>query len=180
VKRRDIEWAALMRAARAGDAAAYERCLRDIATVLRPVARRALARIGLSADHAEDVVQEVLLAVHLKQHTWDEARPIGPWVAAIARHKVVDVLRRRGSRVHLPIEDFSEILPADDAPVDPGPDVARALGALPKRQREVVQSIAVDGASIGETATRLGMSEGAVRVALHRGLAALAKHAEKP
>jgi RNA polymerase sigma-70 factor (ECF subfamily) len=180
VNRREFEWAALMRAARAGDAAAYERCLRDMANALRPFARRALARIGLSDDLAEDVVQEVLLAVHLKRHTWDETRPIGPWVAAIARYKAVDVLRRRGSRVHLPIEDFSEILRSEDAPADPGHDVARALDALPKRQREVVQSIAVDGASIGETAARLGMSEGAVRVALHRGLAALAKHAKGP
>ena len=77
-------------------------------------------------------------------------------------------------------EDFAEILPADDAPTDPGPDVARSLEALPTRQRDVLRSIAVDGASIGETAARLGMSEGAVRVALHRGLTALAKHSEKP
>jgi RNA polymerase sigma-70 factor (ECF subfamily) len=180
VKRREIEWAALMRAARAGDAAAYDRCLRDMATALRPFVRRALARIGLSDDHAEDVVQEVLLAVHMKRHTWDETRPIGPWVAAIARYKAVDVLRRRGSRVYLPIEDFAEILPADDAPADPGPDVARSLEALPTRQRDVLRSIAVDGASIGETAARLAMSEGAVRVALHRGLTALAKHSDKP
>jgi RNA polymerase sigma-70 factor (ECF subfamily) len=180
VKRRDAEWAILMRAARAGDAVAYDRCLRDMAKALRPFVRRALARFGLSEDDAEDVVQEVLLAVHLKRHTWDETRPIGPWVAAIARYKAVDVLRRRGSRVHLPIEEFSEMLHADNAPADPGPDVARSLDALPKRQREVLRSIAVDGVSIPETAARLGMSEVAVRVALHRGLTTLAKHAEKP
>jgi RNA polymerase sigma-70 factor, ECF subfamily len=50
---------------------------------------------------------------------------------------------------------------------------------LPARQREVLQSIALDGASLAEAAARLGISEGAVRVALHRGLAALAKRSEK-
>jgi RNA polymerase sigma-70 factor (ECF subfamily) len=180
VKRREIQWAAWMRAARAGDAMAYDRCLRDMARALRPFVRRGLARAGHGDDNTEDVVQEILLAVHLKQHSWDETRPIGPWVAAIARYKLVDALRRRGSGVHLPIDDFAEILPADERPADFARDVARSLDALPARQRDVLQSIAVEGATIGETAARLGVSEGAVRVALHRGLATLAKRAEKP
>jgi RNA polymerase sigma-70 factor (ECF subfamily) len=70
--------------------------------------------------------------------------------------------------------------PADEGPADFARDVARSLDALPARQRDVLQSIAVEGATIGETAARLGVSEGAVRVALHRGLATLAKRAEKP
>jgi RNA polymerase sigma-70 factor, ECF subfamily len=125
------------------------------------------------------VVQEILLAVHLKQHTWDETRPITPWVAAIARYKLIDALRRGGTGLHLPIEDFADLLPAEEARVDAGPDIAHSLDALPARQRQVLQSIALDGASVAEAAARLGISEGAVRVALHRGLAALAKRSEK-
>ena len=53
-------------------------------------------------------------------------------------------------------------------------EVALHLEGLPPRQREVLQSIAVDSASIKETAAKFAMSEGAVRVALHRGLASLA------
>jgi RNA polymerase sigma-70 factor (ECF subfamily) len=115
----------------------------------------------------------------LKQHTWDETRPITPWVAAIARYKLIDALRRSGAGLHLPIEDFADLLPAEEARVNAGPDIAHSLDPLPARQREVLQSIALDGASVAEAAARLGISEGAVRVALHRGLAALAKRSEK-
>ena len=72
---RDAEWAGLMRAANAGDQAAYQRLLLSMAPWLRAIARRGLARWG-DAD-AEDVVQETLLAIHLKRHTWDETRPSG-------------------------------------------------------------------------------------------------------
>ena len=172
---RETQWAALLRRANGGDAAAYDACLRDFARALRGYVRRGLARSGREAD-TEDVVQEILIAVHLKRQTWDESRPVGPWLYTIARYKMIDALRRRGSRVELPVEDFADVLAADEGP-QPGrdSDVSRSLKTLPARQREVVQSIAVDGASIGEAAARLNLSEGAVRVALHRGLASLAK-----
>lgn len=160
--------------AKAGDAAAYDLCLRDIARVLRPIVRRGLVRGGANAADAEDVVQDILIAVHLKRHTWDETRPFAPWLHAVARYKLVDALRRRGRRVHVPIEDFAETLPAQDTG-EPRieSDVVRALSQLPDRQATVVRTIAVEGASIAETAARLNISEGAVRVALHRGLSAL-------
>lgn len=170
-------WADLMRAADAGDAESYERLLRQIAAALRPVVRRGLTRAGRSGADIEDVVQEVLLAVHLKRHTWDSTRPIEPWVHAIARYKLVDALRRRNGNFDLPIEDFSETLAAEDeSPQLSSGEAERHLAQLPDGQRAVVQAIAVDGASIADAATRLDMSAGAVRVALHRGLAALAKN----
>jgi RNA polymerase sigma-70 factor, ECF subfamily len=175
LNQREIEWTELMRAANAGDAGAYHRFLHDLAGALRPIVRRGLARSGGAAD-AEDVVQEVLIAVHLKRHTWDSARPIGPWVRAIARHKLLDALRRRGSRYDIPIEQFAETLPAETAdPAVSERDMQRYLEALPDGQRLVVRAIAIDGASIGETAAKFNMAQGAVRVALHRGLAALAR-----
>lgn len=178
MSQRELEWAAWMRAANAGDTAAYDRLLHDMAAALRPIARRGLARAGRSVADSEDVVQEVLLAVHLKRHTWDTAQPIGPWIRVIARHKIVDALRRRGSRYDLPIDEFSETIPApDEGPSLPEREVDRHLEILPARQRLVVRTIAVEGASIGEAAARLNMTQGAVRVALHRGLAALAKKA---
>lgn len=172
---RETQWAALMRRANAGDAAAYDACLHDFARALRAYVRRGLARAGLEAD-TEDVVQEILIAVHLKRQTWDESRPVGPWLYTIARYKTIDNLRRRGSRVEVPVEDLADVLAAEAGP-EPGRegDVSRSLATLPERQRDVVQSIAVDGDSISQTAARFKMSEGAVRVALHRGLAALAK-----
>jgi len=175
VRGRDEEWTDLMRSANAGDTAAYQRLLKAVTPVLRAAARRGLARAGQPVDQSEDIVQDILLAVHLKRHTWDETAPFAPWLFAIARNKLIDTLRRRGRRVFVNIDDFAETIPSEPAPETlPAGEVARHLDALPQRQREVLQSIAVDSASIRETASKLSMSEGAVRVALHRGLSALA------
>ncbi len=175
MSRREVDWADLMRAANAGDGAAYQRLLRELAPVLRASARRGLARAGMPAADAEDVVQETLLAIHLKRHSWDATLPIGPWLSAIVRNKLIDMLRRRARHVAVPIEDVSDFLVAEEAPPDRGVHgIDRYVDTLPERQRDVVRSISVDGASIGDTARKLAMTEGAVRVALHRGLARLA------
>jgi RNA polymerase sigma-70 factor, ECF subfamily len=172
---REQGWAALMRAGNAGDAAAYQQLLRELTPALRAAARRGLSAGGYAAMDAEDVVQETLLAIHLKRQTWDSGSPFSPWLWAIVRHKTIDVLRRRGRKIHVPIEDFAEVLGNEEAePSMIVEDIDRHLKSLPDRQRNVVRAIAVDGASISEAADRLSMSAGAVRVALHRGLAALA------
>jgi RNA polymerase sigma-70 factor (ECF subfamily) len=163
-----------MRAANAGDEAAYTRLLASLAPVLRAIARRRLAGTRLVSDF-EDVVQETLLAIHLKRHTWDETRPFGPWFSSIIRHKLVDAARRRGFRIEVPVDDFTDVLAA------PIPDPERSVGSLeryldelPARQKDVVRALTLDGATVRDTAVRLRTSEGNVRVALHRGLAALA------
>ena len=168
------EWTGLMRSAISGDSAAYHRLLKAITPVLRAAARRGLARAGQPVDLSEDIVQDILLAVHLKRHTWDANAPLAPWLFAIARNKLIDALRRRGRRVFVNIDDFSETLADQPATETASPsEVAGHLNALPARQRDVLQSIAVESASIKETAAKFAMSEGAVRVALHRGLSSL-------
>ena len=163
-----------MRSAVAGDGAAYHRLLRAVTPVLRAAARRGLARAGQPVDQSEDIVQEILLAVHLKRHTWDVSAPFAPWLFAIARNKLIDALRRRGRRVFVNIDDFAETIAGEPAAeTAPAGEVAAQLQSLPARQRDVVQSIAVESASIKDTARKFAMSEGAVRVALHRGLASL-------
>jgi RNA polymerase sigma-70 factor (ECF subfamily) len=171
VRGRDEEWTDLMRSANAGDSAAYCRLLKSVAPVLRARAQRRLAR----PDQAEDIVQDILLAVHLKRHTWDANASFAPWLFAIARNKLIDALRRRGHRVFVNIDDFAETIPSDpSAEALPTAEIAKHFSELPPRQRDVLQSIAVDSASIKATAAKLSMTEGAVRVALHRGLARLA------
>jgi RNA polymerase sigma-70 factor, ECF subfamily len=174
VREREDDWTVLMRSAISGDSAAYHRLLRAVTPVLRAAAKRGLARAGQPTDQSEDIVQDILLAVHLKRHTWDADAPFAPWLFAIARNKLIDALRRRGRRVFVNIDDFAESLPGETAPESaPASEVAAQLHSLPARQRDVLQSIAVDSASIKDTATKFSMSEGAVRVALHRGLANL-------
>lgn len=173
---REREWAVWLRAAMAGDAAAYRRFLVAVTPHLRGLARHRCRLAGVSEGDAEDVVQEVLLAIHLKRGSWDQSRPIGPWMAAIVRNKLVDTLRRRGRHVTVPIDDVIETLGAtDDAGGDAAPgEIDGLLSRLKVRQREIVKSIAINGSSARETAARLAMTEGAVRVALHRALKTLA------
>jgi RNA polymerase sigma-70 factor (ECF subfamily) len=169
------QWALLLAAANAGDAGAYRRFLLQLTPVIRAFARKGLAGAGLADTDAEDIVQETLLAIHLKRQSWDKTAPASPWIWAIARHKLIDMLRRRGRRVHLPVDDFSEKLASEEEEPDRFiAGIDRHLETLSPGQRKVLQAIAVEGASIGETAERFSMTPGAVRVALHRGLAALA------
>jgi RNA polymerase sigma-70 factor (ECF subfamily) len=173
---REQRWAGWMRAANRGDDAAYRALLGEMAGVLRAVAARRLGGLGLDAHEAEDVVQEALIGIHQKRATWDETRPILPWVHAVARYKMLDSARRQGrsrrGRVDAPAEDFAEIVAAPEPAAPPGAadDAAKLLSALPDGQRRVVEAVAVEGLSHREAGEKLGMNEGAVRVALHRGL----------
>ena len=164
-----------MRAALAGDEAAYRRLLEEIGRSVRAMARGAFARARVGDADIEDVVQETLLAIHLKRGTWDGGPRVAPWVNAIARHKIIDAMRRRGVRRFEPIEDFEAVLPA---PADEDPhqrsDVERLMESLSPRAKEIVKSISLEGHSITDTASRLSMTEVAVRVALHRALKSLA------
>ena len=164
-----------MRLARGGDSEAYRRLLGLVAVWLRPIVRRGLATAGRGPEESEDIVQETLLALHLKRDTWDAAQPLEPWLRAIARYKLVDHLRRRGLHGTLDLADFSDSLQAA-TPADPAPaiDSRRLLATLPERQRRIVEAISIEGRRSAEVARALGMSEGAVRVALHRALRALA------
>ena len=168
----DARLSDLLRAALGGDGAAYDRFLREVAVLVRAAARR---RLGASTEpDPEDVVQETLLAIHMKRHTWRPDGPVGPWVHAIARYKIVDVFRRRGRVVTVDIEEFVDDLAGEEAPVVHERDIERALQCLTDGQREVVSAISLEGRSIAETAAKLNMKENTVRVALHRGLAAIA------
>src|SRR5262245_21623167 len=99
----EAEWAAAMRAANRGCARSYARLLRDVASAIRTIGARDLARFGLGSGDIEDVVQDCLLALHLKRHTWDETRPVVPWLRAIARHKIIDRVRRRARAAEVPL-----------------------------------------------------------------------------
>jgi RNA polymerase sigma-70 factor (ECF subfamily) len=173
----ETQWTDLMRAGLRGDSEAYHRLLSELAPALRRMVKRGLGSSPLSGEDLEDVVQETLLALHLKRHTWDEQLPLLPWVRAIARNKMVDGLRRRGrTGIHLPIEDFSETLgDAGGETEGHAVDVANVIGRLNDRDREIVVAMSLNGVSARQVAERLGMTEGAVRVALHRALRSLAK-----
>ena len=173
---REVQWAAWMRAGLAGDAEAYRLLLEALAPVLRRVARQGLRQAGAGNADAEDVVQEVLLAVHLKRHTWMSDQPFSPWLNAIARYKLIDVLRRRGRRGEVPIDDLIDVLPDQSAQAEASPqELEKLVGRLQGREHDVVTAISLEGQSVRDAAAKLSMNEGAVRVALHRGLKRLAQ-----
>ncbi len=178
----EADLATAMLAGRRGDEAAYSRALSEIARLVRARVRR---RLGWAANDVEDVVQEVLLSVHLKRATWDEARPVSPWVNAFADHKVIDAIRRRGREGHLmassvTVEAIAELVPASEPERDEiGLDLDRHLAELPTREQEVVRGLTLHGRTVRELASSLGMKEGTVRVALHRGLKRLALAARR-
>jgi RNA polymerase sigma-70 factor (ECF subfamily) len=168
----EAELSRLLRAAIAGDERAYADFLHRIAALVRGFVRRKVVQGGVDP---EDVVQETLLAIHVKRHTWRPDAPVLPWVYAIARFKLIDAFRRRGRRIEVEIDEIAETFAEPETETVSERDINRALDGLPPAQRSVVSSISVDGQSIGETASKLGISETAVRVSLHRGLAAIAK-----
>ncbi len=111
------DWVELLRAANGGDDRAYADFLKQVTPVLRGIVRAKGSSLGVTA--CEDIVQEVLLAIHLKRHTWNAEAPVRPWLYAIARHKVIDAFRGRGKRIDLPIEDFAESLAIEAGEIRP-------------------------------------------------------------
>jgi RNA polymerase sigma-70 factor, ECF subfamily len=94
-----------------GDASAYHIFLSELTAHLRSFVRRRLARLP---EEVEDLVQELLLAIHNQRHTYDPAQPLTAWVQAIARYKLIDLLRRRSrtNALHDPLDD--DLLAAAD------------------------------------------------------------------
>ncbi|RGP36595.1 sigma-70 family RNA polymerase sigma factor [Pseudotabrizicola alkalilacus] len=166
-------WEPLLAAANAGDARAYAEFLKAVTPVLRGIVRAKGRNLGDAG--CEDVLQEVLLALHLRRHTWDSSAPVRPWLYAITRHKIVDAFRARGRKIDLPIDDFVDVLVAETGP-DPteAADMAKMIGMLDRRSAMIVRKIGLEGGSVAETGAALTMSDGAVRVALHRALKTLA------
>jgi RNA polymerase sigma-70 factor (ECF subfamily) len=170
------ELKALMLASLGGDAAAHRALLDRLSRHLRGYYRRHLVRSGRSAEEAEDLVQEALLAIHLKRHTFDVETLLTPWVHAVARYKLVDYLRRnRISPLIVPIDDHRDLVATDEeASIESTHDLGRLLGKLPEKTRRTIEAVKLEGKTVAETAARYQMSESNVKITIHRGLKALA------
>ena len=157
-----------------GDAAAYRDFLKELGALLRGFLRGRLVRIP---EEVEDLVQETLLAIHNQRHTYDVSQPLTAWVHAIARYKMIDLLRRRAGReaLHTPLDDELALFASSDADArEARRDLDKLLARLPDRQRLPIVHVKLHGLSVLEAARQTGMSESAVKVGIHRGLKALA------
>jgi RNA polymerase sigma-70 factor (ECF subfamily) len=157
-----------------GDAAAYREFLQKLSAHLRAFLAR---RLFGWPDEVEDLVQECLLAMHNQRHTYQSDQPLTAWVHAIARYKMIDLLRSKSVReaLHDPLDDELEVFAASATDAsDARRDLHGLLQTLPERQRLPIVHVKLEGLSVAETAGLTGMSESAVKVGIHRGLKALA------
>lgn len=172
----EAELKGLMLAALDGDSASHRTLLNRLSSRLRAYYKSKLARVGKGASEAEDLVQEAVVAIHIKRHTYDPTDPFTPWVYAIARHKLIDFLRRtRRSFVDVPLDEADEAMACDDyIGVESSYDIRRLMQRLPETIKCSMEAVKLDGLSIAEAAKRCGLSESGVKVNIHRGLKTLA------
>lgn len=176
VIRDEAELKRLMMAGLDGDAAAYRNLLERISRLLRSYYRAKLSRIGREPTEAEDLMQDVLMAIHTRRHTYDTIEPFLPWMYAVARYKLIDHLRRtRTSMTDVPLDDAEELAAREDhAGVESSHDLHKLMGDLPDKMRHAIQCVKLDGLSVAEAAARCGTSQSAIKVNVHRGLKLLA------
>ena len=157
-----------------GDAQAYQAFLKGLSTHLRAFLRR---RLSTLPDDIEDLVQDILLAVHNQRHTYRPDQPLTAWVNAMARYKLIDLLRSRSGReaLHDPIDDDMALFATNDHDAaDARRDVNTLLNQLADNQRLPIVHTKLEGLSVTEAAAATGMSESAIKVGVHRGMKALA------
>lgn len=168
----DLDWSILMARAQGGDRDAYRRLLEAIAPYLRSLA----LRHHRNPSDAEDAVQDILLTLHAIRHTYDPARPFTPWLATIARRRVVDRLRRQGRSTsrEVALDAEHETFAAPDTNLQ---EVAwykralrRAVEQLPAGQRQAVTLLKLREMSLKEAATASGQSVPALKISMHRAL----------
>lgn len=157
-------WDSLMSAAQEGDATAYHRLLSELDTWLRRYYSR-----RLPVPMIDDAVQEALVAIHEKRHTYDPSRPFAAWLAAIARYKWIDALRSLKSQATVPLEDDA-VAPDREESVLDARLLESLLGTLKPAQAEVVRLVRLRGHSIEEASRATGQSAALVKVNIHRGL----------
>src|SRR5258708_18210568 len=106
----------LMLAGLDGDEASHKTLLTKLSAYLRSYFKGQVMRIGKGATDAEDLLQETLIALHTRRHTYDRSQLLTPWVYAIARYRLVDYLRRaKGALEDVPVEEAPELFADDDA-----------------------------------------------------------------
>ena len=156
-----------MARALAGDKAAYRLVLDD--------SRRWLGfyfRSKVAPQMIEDLIQETLISVHTKRQSFDCSRPFLPWLAAIARYRWIDALRKMRTAEELHHEQVGDSNLEGD--VIARLSLGRLLAHLPSGQANAIVLTRVEGRSVTDAAHICGQSESLIKVNVHRGLRKLA------
>jgi RNA polymerase sigma factor (sigma-70 family) len=174
----DHALATLMQAAQGGDTQAYVGLLKEITPRLRQIVRG--QRRFLKAEDIEDIVQDVLLSLHAVRATYDPQRPFMPWLIAITRNRLADAARRYGRRAAHEVQVENVTFSDKEANVDSDeyrdPEALRqAIEDLSPAQRAAIEMLKLREMSLKEAAAARGTSIGALKVSVHRAMAALRK-----
>ena len=164
----------LMAATQKGDKAAYSVLLSEAGMWLERYFRR-----RVPPHQLDDLVQDVMMALHAKRHSYDATRPFLPWLAAIARYRWVDHLRKVYKHESDLLEDGHASEDSQEDVVNARVSLERLFVHLPERQAEVIELVKIEGHSIREAAEKTGQSESLVKVNIHRGLKKLSALVEK-
>ena len=164
----DNRWGELMTAAQAGNGSAYNRLLTEVTAWLQGYYARRLPH-----SFVDDAVQEALVAVHTKRHTYEPGRPFRAWLAGIARYKWIDRLRSIGRDRSEPIEGNDIPIADHGLAVTSKLDVDSLIGKLKPAQAEAIRLVKLEGYSLEEAATTTGQSVSLVKINIHRGVARL-------
>ena len=130
-----------------------------------------LARV--TRTDVDDLVQDVFLQAMQRLPELREPQAFGGWLASIARHRATDHFRRAPPTAELP-----DNLPEKRTDRPDALAVLAAIRALPDAYRETLTLRLVEGMTGPEIATRTGLTEGSVRVNLHRGMKLLRERLE--
>jgi RNA polymerase sigma-70 factor, ECF subfamily len=162
--------AALIRAARRGDAGAVDELFRRH----WPSAYRAAYLVVGDAGAAEDIAQEAFVKAIAALDRFDRRRPLGPWLHRIVVNRAIDFSRARALRPEADAGALPEpVAPAEASAI--GDEVVAALAALGPEHRAVVVLRHLLGYTPGEIATMLDLPRGTVNSRLRRALDALEK-----
>lgn len=151
-----------------GDSAAYREVLRRLTELLRTYIRRQLRQVGRADHDAEDIVQEALIAIHTRWHTYDPGMPLTAWAHAIARFKLIDFLRATTNRSRDLSMDDVETSTTDGHAIDAAIALSNLIAMLPERLRRSFELVRIRGVSVKDAAAMTGLSEASVKVNVHR------------
>jgi RNA polymerase sigma-70 factor, ECF subfamily len=167
-----------------GDSGPFEaRYLAFLETIinLRPSLHRYCARMTGSVLDGEDLVQETLFEAYRKLETYDDSRPLSPWLFRIAHNRSIDFLRRRGVREEAEVASLGPdfVLPVDPPGAGLGRAVEYLVTSLPPKERACVLLKDVFDYTLEEIAELVGSTVGGVKAALSRGRSKLIHLPEK-
>lgn len=147
----------------------------QLLSALAPRLRAFFRGKGATAEDAEDLVQETLIAIYTKRAMFDPGQRLLGWAYAIARYRMIDRWRHTKRRGHeMPIEDFEHVLASHENEAgDPKRDVARLLATLPDKQRTAIELVKIKDMSINEACAATGWSASDIKISIHRGLKTL-------